>query len=47
VIVLVHAGVCDARMWDGFDRAGAFSHTEELLTRLEEPSTLVGPPSAA
>jgi 3-oxoadipate enol-lactonase len=26
VIVLVHAGVCDARMWDGFDVPGATRH---------------------
>jgi 3-oxoadipate enol-lactonase len=26
VIVLVHAGVCDARMWDGFDLPGAIRH---------------------
>jgi 3-oxoadipate enol-lactonase len=26
VIVLVHAGVADARMWDGFDLPGATSH---------------------
>jgi 3-oxoadipate enol-lactonase len=26
VIVLVHAGVCDARMWDGFDLPGASRH---------------------
>jgi 3-oxoadipate enol-lactonase len=26
VIVLVHSGVCDARMWDGFDLPGAISH---------------------
>jgi pimeloyl-ACP methyl ester carboxylesterase len=26
VIVLVHAGVCDARMWDGFDVPGATLH---------------------
>jgi 3-oxoadipate enol-lactonase len=26
VIVLVHAGVCDARMWDGFEVPGATRH---------------------
>jgi 3-oxoadipate enol-lactonase len=26
VIVLVHAGVCDSRMWDGFDLPGATRH---------------------
>lgn len=26
MIVLVHAGVCDARMWDGFDLPGATRH---------------------
>jgi pimeloyl-ACP methyl ester carboxylesterase len=26
VIVLVHSGVCDARMWDGFDLPGATRH---------------------
>jgi 3-oxoadipate enol-lactonase len=26
VIVLVHAGVCDASMWDGFDLPGAIRH---------------------
>jgi 3-oxoadipate enol-lactonase len=26
VIVLVHAGVCDARMWDGFEVSGATRH---------------------
>jgi 3-oxoadipate enol-lactonase len=26
VIVLVHAGVCDAGMWDGFDLPGAIRH---------------------
>ena len=25
-VVLVHAGVCDARMWDGFDVPGAVRH---------------------
>jgi pimeloyl-ACP methyl ester carboxylesterase len=26
VIVLVHSGICDARMWDGFDLPGATAH---------------------
>jgi pimeloyl-ACP methyl ester carboxylesterase len=26
VIVLVHSGICDARMWDGFDLPGATPH---------------------
>jgi 3-oxoadipate enol-lactonase len=26
VIVLVHSGICDARMWDGFDLPGAVRH---------------------
>jgi 3-oxoadipate enol-lactonase len=26
VIVLVHSGICDARMWDGFDVRGAVRH---------------------
>jgi 3-oxoadipate enol-lactonase len=26
VIVLVHAGICDARMWDGFELPGAVRH---------------------
>jgi pimeloyl-ACP methyl ester carboxylesterase len=26
VILLVHSGVCDARMWDGFDLPGARAH---------------------
>ena len=26
MIVLVHSGVCDARMWDGFDLPGAIRH---------------------
>jgi 3-oxoadipate enol-lactonase len=26
VIVLVHSGICDARMWDGFDLQGAVRH---------------------
>jgi pimeloyl-ACP methyl ester carboxylesterase len=26
VIVLVHSGICDARMWDGFDVPGAVRH---------------------
>ena len=26
MIVLVHAGICDARMWDGFDLPGAVRH---------------------
>jgi 3-oxoadipate enol-lactonase len=60
VIVLVHSGICDARMWDGFDvpgaiphelagfgqttmpPAGEFSHAEDLLATLREPSTLIG-----
>jgi 3-oxoadipate enol-lactonase len=60
VIVLVHSGICDARMWDGFDvpgavrhelagfgqtpmpAAGEFSHAEDLLATLDEPSTLIG-----
>jgi 3-oxoadipate enol-lactonase len=60
VIVLVHSGICDARMWDGFDMpgavrhelagfgqtpmpaAGGFSHAEDLLATLHEPSTLIG-----
>jgi 3-oxoadipate enol-lactonase len=60
VIVLVHSGICDARMWDGFEIPGAvrhemagfgqtplppegeFSHAEDLLTTLHEPSTLIG-----
>jgi hypothetical protein len=25
-IVLVHSGICDARMWDGFDLPGATPH---------------------
>ena len=25
-MVLVHSGVCDARMWDGFDLPGATRH---------------------
>jgi 3-oxoadipate enol-lactonase len=60
VIVLVHSGICDARMWDGFDvpgavrhelagfgqtpmpAAGEFSHGEDLLATLREPSILIG-----
>ena len=26
MIVLVHAGICDARMWEGFDLPGAVTH---------------------
>lgn len=26
MIVLVHSGICDARMWDGFDLPGATTH---------------------
>jgi pimeloyl-ACP methyl ester carboxylesterase len=26
VIVLVHSGICDARMWDGFELPGAVRH---------------------
>ena len=26
MIALVHAGICDARMWDGFDLPGAVAH---------------------
>ena len=26
MIVLVHSGICDARMWDGFDLPGAVRH---------------------
>jgi hypothetical protein len=26
LIVLVHAGICDASMWDGFDLPGAVRH---------------------
>jgi 3-oxoadipate enol-lactonase len=26
VIVLVHSGICDARMWDGFDLPGSTAH---------------------
>jgi 3-oxoadipate enol-lactonase len=60
MIVLVHSGICDASMWDGFDvpgavrhelrgfgdtpmpAAGSFSHADDLLARLDGPSTLVG-----
>ena len=60
MIVLVHSGICDARMWDGFELPGAarhelrgfgqtpmppagrFSHAEDLIATLREPSALVG-----
>jgi 3-oxoadipate enol-lactonase len=40
VIVLVHAGVCDARMWDGFDLPGAVRH--ELAGFGQTPLPAVG-----
>jgi 3-oxoadipate enol-lactonase len=40
VIVLVHAGVCDARMWDGFHLPGAVRH--ELAGFGQTPLPAVG-----
>jgi 3-oxoadipate enol-lactonase len=40
VIVLVHSGICDARMWDGFELAGAVRH--ELAGFGETPMPATG-----
>jgi 3-oxoadipate enol-lactonase len=40
VIVLVHSGICDARMWDGFDLPGAVRH--ELSGFGETPMPAAG-----
>ena len=40
MIVLVHSGVCDARMWDGFDLPGAVRH--ELAGYGETPMPPAG-----
>jgi 3-oxoadipate enol-lactonase len=39
VIVLVHAGVCDARMWDGFDVPGAVRHEMRGFGQTPMPPT--------
>jgi 3-oxoadipate enol-lactonase len=39
VILLVHAGVCDARMWDGFDLPGATRHELRGFGRTPLPPT--------
>jgi pimeloyl-ACP methyl ester carboxylesterase len=39
VIVLVHAGVCDARMWDGFDLPGAIPHELRGFGQTPPPPT--------
>jgi 3-oxoadipate enol-lactonase len=41
LIVLVHAGICDASMWDGFDLPGAVRHEMRGFgdTRLPESGT--------
>ena len=40
MIVLVHSGICDARMWDGFDLPGAVRH--ELSGFGETPMPAAG-----
>jgi 3-oxoadipate enol-lactonase len=45
VIVLVHSGICDARMWDGFDLPGAVRH--ELAGFGETPLPAAGEVSHA
>jgi 3-oxoadipate enol-lactonase len=40
VIVLVHSGICDSRMWDGFDLPGAVRH--ELAGFGETPMPVAG-----
>jgi 3-oxoadipate enol-lactonase len=39
VIVLVHSGICDARMWDGFDLPGAVRHELCGFGRTPMPAT--------
>jgi 3-oxoadipate enol-lactonase len=39
VIVLVHAGICDARMWDGFDLPGAVRHELAGFGQTPMPAT--------
>jgi 3-oxoadipate enol-lactonase len=38
VIVLVHAGICDARMWEGFDLPGAVTHELRGFGDTPEPA---------
>ena len=45
MIVLVHSGICDARMWDGFDVPGAVRH--ELSGFGETPLPVAGEVSHA
>jgi 3-oxoadipate enol-lactonase len=45
VIVLVHSGICDARMWDGFDLPGAVRH--EMSGFGETPMPVTGEVSLA
>jgi 3-oxoadipate enol-lactonase len=45
VIVLVHSGICDARMWDGFELPGAVRH--ELAGFGETPLPAAGEVSHA
>ena len=39
VIVLVHSGICDARMWDGFDLPGAVRHELSGFGQTPMPAT--------
>ena len=39
MIVLVHSGVCDARMWDGFDVPGAVRHEMRGFGQTPMPPT--------
>jgi 3-oxoadipate enol-lactonase len=39
VIVLVHSGICDARMWDGFELPGAVRHELSGFGETPLPST--------
>ena len=38
MIVLVHAGICDARMWEGFDLPGAVTHELRGFGDTPEPA---------
>jgi 3-oxoadipate enol-lactonase len=39
VIVLVHSGICDARMWDGFELPGAVRHELSGFGQTPMPAT--------
>ena len=39
MIVLVHAGICDARMWDGFELPGAVRHELSGFGQTPMPAT--------